>query len=211
MQHARRRSERGFSLLEAIVSIAILAGTILALTSAMLGSTHDTTKLIARQTLTDVASDVLTDLRVSSAYQPHVMDALFAQPPPPFVVTRRDAAGNALAVTVAERLARVPGSDGYAVSITATAPDGHAETLQQLVIQQAVAPGSTVTPAPPTAGTAVPGIFGSSFGQPPPLASASGAALPASPPSTRTGGDFGTCLDSQGCWPRRVRPGTGSL
>lgn len=138
-----RRNERGFSLIEAVLTIALTTGVLLAVMAAVSNSLHATANEAIRIALRDDALSALADLRAATAY-----DALLLQ----------GMIGKSSTATIA-RNAGAPETVTMSVAIGSNVTNGHANyiatasvtqnattvTEQQTLYAEAPPPGSTIT------------------------------------------------------------------
>ena len=138
-----RRSERGFSLLEAIVAITITTAVLLAAATAVSKSLHASADSALRLALRDDALAVLADVRAATAYNGALLASMIDRTSTA-TITRPD--GLRETMTVAVRSSPV---NGYRVMATVTAThDATSVVEQQTLYDEAPSPGSTTAPGP---------------------------------------------------------------
>ena len=140
----KRRSERGFSLLEALISIAIATTVIFAITAAVLGSMHATNAALTRQALTDDALNVLSDIRTATAYDATTLATLVGRTSSRTI--QRD--GKTLTVTIS--VTQGPGNAPIVARVTVADANGLQSSEQQQLYSEAPAPGSVVDQSSPS-------------------------------------------------------------
>lgn len=138
-----RRSEHGFSLLEAIVAIMMTTAVLLAAATAVGKSLHATADSAMRVALRDDALAALADVRAATAYNGTLLRSMIDRSSTA-TIARRDGVTETMTVAVTTSLA-----NGYRVLATATAThDSTSVVEQQTLYDEAPAPGSTTSPAP---------------------------------------------------------------
>jgi len=137
-----RDHERGFTLLETLAAAAITGIAVLGVAGAVAASLYGSARSETRLLLADDASNVLTDLRAASAYDPAMLAAMDG---------RRVSARLALPgspgpriVEVTAGVARQAPAGEYFATVTATAADGTSVTQRVTLADEAPAPGSRV-------------------------------------------------------------------
>ena len=151
-----RSVQRGFTILEALVSIGVVSmGAVLALTTLVLvGKAGESGA--SRAQLTVVAQDVATALRASTQYDDESQLAALDGHTTTTTVPEPQRGGSTRSLTVTVAIAAAsPGV--HLATITVTAPDGSAATLQRSLTQEAPQPGSIEQPTPPPPFVRVPG------------------------------------------------------
>jgi prepilin-type N-terminal cleavage/methylation domain-containing protein len=132
--------ERGFTLLETLVALAIaaiaIAGVAGAVTSSLYASARSETKIL----LAADASNVLTDLRAAGAYDPAALAAMAGRSASARLVLPGSREPRVVAIEA--RVVRDATPDRYLASVTASAPDGTSVTQQVTLVVEAPAPGS---------------------------------------------------------------------
>jgi len=137
-----RRSERGFTLIEAVVTIAITAAVLLAVSAAVGQSLHATALEATRIALRDDALSALADLRAATAYdRPLLVDMI----------------GRTSTATIDHHRSGVP-PETMTISLATIAANGHTNVVATARVSQAAttvteqltlyveapAPGSTI-------------------------------------------------------------------
>jgi prepilin-type N-terminal cleavage/methylation domain-containing protein len=144
--------ERGFTLLEATIAIAILGFVFLTVSSAVVQTMHANATLVARAGLADDAQNVLADIRATTAYDADALAAITGRTYATTIV--RD--NRTLAISVA--IARASASAPVIAEVTVTDPNGTSATERQQLYVEAPAPGSVIDePSPgPSASASAP-------------------------------------------------------
>ena len=145
------RGQRGFSLLEVLISIALTLGVVIAVTGATAAALHATALGDRRMALNDDALDAIADVRSLTAYDTKLLPRLDGRSSS-MTIHHAGAPDETLAVHVAKvvkapapgpRATPPPTSDTYAVTATAT-QDGVTMTQVQDLFAEAPVPGSTI-------------------------------------------------------------------
>lgn len=141
-----RRSERGFSLLEAIIAITITTAVMLAATAAVTSAVHASTKSAIRLRLREDAVSALTQVRAATAYDeetPNSLPLLQQMIGRSSTMTTTNANGAVETITLAVSGPVPPGNANVIATATATQGDTSV-TEQQTLFLEAPAPGTTV-------------------------------------------------------------------
>jgi prepilin-type N-terminal cleavage/methylation domain-containing protein len=132
------RGQRGFSLLEVLVAIALTAGVLLAVTAAVLNSLHTTALAEERSTLADDALNALVDLRSTTGYD-HTLLVALANHSSQTTIPKSSTVTETLTVSIGAANGTQP------LVATATASDGtQSVTEHRDLYWEAPAPGSVV-------------------------------------------------------------------
>jgi prepilin-type N-terminal cleavage/methylation domain-containing protein len=142
-----RESERGFTMIEVLVAIAITAIAVYGISAAVLGAMHAQADSSIKASLDDDALSVLSDVRMMTVYDPAMLDKLSGKST---VMTRTLPGGALETITVAVAghaavlTAGVPTSASTEVA-TVTATSGSLAATERVTLyQQAPSPGSVV-------------------------------------------------------------------
>jgi Tfp pilus assembly protein PilV len=126
-------------MVETLVAVTVTGIAVLGIAGAVAASLYGAARSETKLALAGDASNVLTDLRAASAYDPAMLAAMSGRSVS--AQLRLPDARGARGVTIAARV--VPRAAGsYVASVTATAPDGTAVTEEVTLVQEAPAPGS---------------------------------------------------------------------
>ncbi len=132
------RAQRGFSLLEVLVAIALTSGVLLAVTAAVLNSLHATALAEERSTLADDALNALVDLRSATAYDRALLASL-ANRNSETTIPKASGVTETLTVSIGSA------NPGQPLIATVTASDGsQSVTEHRDLYWEAPAPGSVV-------------------------------------------------------------------
>jgi prepilin-type N-terminal cleavage/methylation domain-containing protein len=147
-----RDHERGFTLLETLAAVSLTGIAVLGVAGAVAASLYGSARSETKLLLADDASNVLTDLRAASAYDPVMLAALdgrhatarLALPGPrgPRIVVMTAAVARRAVGGSGDSAPRI--GDEYVASVTATAADGTTVTERVTLVAEAPAPGSRV-------------------------------------------------------------------
>lgn len=138
-----RASERGFTLIEAVVAIALTAVVTLALAAAVTHAMHAASISTTSLGLRDDALDVLADLRAATTYDPVLLARMVGRSSTATLALH----SGAIDETVTVRVDPAPGrpSISLAAVATATVVRGDARVTEHATLYaQAPPPGSTV-------------------------------------------------------------------
>ncbi len=140
-------SQRGFTLLETAIAIALVCSVVLGASAAVVRATHATAGFAERAALANDARNVLSDLRVATAYDSAARQRLGSRTYTASIV--RDSAP----LTIAVAIARSDASGPSIARVTVSDASGEAVTEERPLYDEAPAPGSIVDqPSPgPTA------------------------------------------------------------
>lgn len=145
-----RTHERGFTLLEALVSIALTTIAIFGVCAAVLGSLQATNAALAKQALTDDALNVLSDLRTATAYDAAQLATLVGERTTGTIV--RDGTTLHVAISITQARTSAP----IVAHVTVTDPSGIQSSEQQQLYHEAPAPGSVIEQGAPLPASALP-------------------------------------------------------
>jgi prepilin-type N-terminal cleavage/methylation domain-containing protein len=137
-----REHERGFTLLETLAAVSVTGIAVLGVAGAVAASLYGSARAETRLLLADDASNVLTDVRAASAYDPAMLASLNGRR-----VSARIALPGAQGPRVVQLtagVARQTDAGEYLATVTATAADGTSVTQQVTLTAEAPAPGSRV-------------------------------------------------------------------
>jgi len=142
-----RRGERGFTIIEVLVAIAITAIAVYGVSGAVLGAMHAQADSTMKSSLDDDALAVLSDVRMMTVYDPAMLQKLSGKS----TVMNRKLPGGAtetISISVAGQAAvltaGVPTSASSEVA-TVTATSGTQSATERMTLyQQAPSPGSVV-------------------------------------------------------------------
>ncbi|MBC5800800.1 MAG: prepilin-type N-terminal cleavage/methylation domain-containing protein [Candidatus Eremiobacteraeota bacterium] len=130
--------QRGFSLLEVLVAIALTSGVLLAVTAAVLNALHTTALAEERSALADDALNALVDLRSATGYDANLLAAL-ANHTSQTTIPKSASVTETLTISIGGRNGTQP------LVATATASDGtQTVTEHRDLYWEAPAPGSVV-------------------------------------------------------------------
>lgn len=135
------REQRGFSLVEALVAIALTTGVMLGVTSAVLHAIHANADESTKIALRDDALSALADLRAATAYDPTMLATVTAHGNASQTITRSNAAAETITIHVQRSVG--PGPSNVIATATATQLDASV-TEQTTLYNEAPAPGSTI-------------------------------------------------------------------
>ena len=145
-----KTSQRGFSLLEALVCLALLSGTGIAVAGAVASGAHAQALTVSRERLRSDAANVLDELRASTAYDPVALKKMSGKTTSSTLeIAAPD--GVERAVTISLRVA--PHSDaagfadaasGYDATVTVSDVTGASVTETRRLAYEAPPPGSSV-------------------------------------------------------------------
>jgi prepilin-type N-terminal cleavage/methylation domain-containing protein len=139
------RAQRGFTLLEALIAIAVTSVAVLGVAGAVLRMLHSLAVETDKTALADDALNVLADLRAATAYDGDFLAKLAGRN----ASRKLTLAGPAGPRTITVTTTITPkGREVYVAGVTAAAVDGTAVTEQAVLTQEAPAPGSTVDDTP---------------------------------------------------------------
>lgn len=137
-----RRNERGFSLIEVVVTIALTTGVLLAVTAAVSNALHASANVATRIALRDDALSALADLRAATAYDAVLLTSMVGKTSTATVDPHH---GATPPITMTISLERVASNGRSNVVATATATqNGSSVTEQQTLYVEAPMPGSTI-------------------------------------------------------------------
>ncbi|GAC1309386.1 MAG: hypothetical protein NVSMB21_15870 [Vulcanimicrobiaceae bacterium] len=136
-----RRSERGFTLLEALFCIALTTGVLLAVGAAVGNSLHASANEATRIALRDDALSVLADVRAATAYDDALLRRTVGKTST--ATLDRSRAGAAEMVTLSvERV--VSGTHTNVVASASVTQNATTVTERTTLYVEAPAPGSTI-------------------------------------------------------------------
>ena len=145
-----RTGQHGFSLLEALVCLALLSGTGIAVAGAVASGAHAQAMTVSRERLRSDAVNVLDELRASTAYDPVALQKMSGKTTSSTLdITAPD--GTKRAETVSLHVAphvdgagfAVAGS-GYDATVTVSDVTGASVTEMRRLAYEAPPPGSSV-------------------------------------------------------------------
>ena len=137
-----RRSERGFSLLEAVFCIALTTGVLLAVAAAVGNSLHASASEATRIALRDDALSALADLRAATAYDSALLTRTVGRTSTS-TLDRSLRAGAVETVTLSvERV--VSGTHTNVVASASVTQNATTVTERQTLYTEAPPPGSTI-------------------------------------------------------------------
>lgn len=134
----KRAGERGFTLLEAILAIALSTAVAFGVSAAVLGSLHATSGVVARGALTDDALNVLSDIRTATAYDAPLLASLVGRSSTGTIV--RNGKRLTVDVAVTQAVLHAP----IVAHVTVSDENGVRASEQQQLYSEAPAPGSVV-------------------------------------------------------------------
>jgi prepilin-type N-terminal cleavage/methylation domain-containing protein len=141
------RSQRGFTLLETAIGIALVCSVVLGASAALVRAAHANTASVERDALSNDARNVLSDLRVATAYDGAVQ-RLGSRTYTASIV--RGGAPLTIAVAIAPSGPSAPS----VARVTVSDANGDAVTEERPLYDEAPAPGSVVDqPSPSPAGS----------------------------------------------------------
>ncbi len=139
-------AQRGFTLLETTIAIALVGSVVLGASAAVVRATHANAAFAERAALSNDARNVLSDLRVATAYDNAALRRLGSRSYTASIV--RDGAPLTIAVAIA-----IAPSDTSAPSVarvTVSDASGNAVTEERPLYDEAPAPGSVVDQPSPS-------------------------------------------------------------
>ncbi|MFY9780469.1 MAG: type II secretion system protein [Candidatus Baltobacteraceae bacterium] len=139
------RAQRGFTLLEALIAIAVTSAAVLGVAGAVLGMLRSLALETDKAALADDALNVLTDLRAATAYDGAFLAKLAGRSTSQKLTLAGPAGSRSLVVTAT---VTPQGNGVYVAAVTAATLDGVAVTEQAVLTQEAPAPGSVVDDTP---------------------------------------------------------------
>jgi len=147
-----RASERGFSLLETVIAIALTTAVLLAVTAAVTHSLHASAQETLKIELRDDALSALADLRASTAYDDALLRRIVGKTST--VTLTRPAGAPTETITLAvssvpskTTTARPTAGNNFVAVATAT-QNAASVTERQTLYFEAPAPGSSVDQSP---------------------------------------------------------------
>jgi prepilin-type N-terminal cleavage/methylation domain-containing protein len=139
------RAQRGFTLLEALIAIAVTSVAVLGVAGAVLGMLRSLALETDKTALADDALNVLADLRAATAYDGAFLAKLAGRSASQTLTLAGPSGPRSITVTTTVS----PKGDGvYVASVTAANAGGVAVTEQAVLTQEAPAPGSVVDDTP---------------------------------------------------------------
>jgi prepilin-type N-terminal cleavage/methylation domain-containing protein len=142
-----RSAERGFTIIEVLVSIAITAIAVYGVTGAVLGAMHAQSDSNRKASLDDDALAVLSDVRMMTVYDPTMLEKLSGKST---VMNRALPGGGSetISISIAGQAASIVGgvpttASGEVATVVATSGTLSA-TERETLYQQAPSPGSVV-------------------------------------------------------------------
>jgi Tfp pilus assembly protein PilV len=141
-----RRSEEGFMLVEALVSVGLLSFATLGFTASVMTALHVVNKAKVNDAMDVIAHNALTDLYSASAYDNGATAALLGQTRT-YTVNEQTGSSTAGAAAYTVSVRVYPETAGE-IDATVQVSDGHGNTtaMHGVLAQAAPAPGSTFTP-----------------------------------------------------------------
>jgi len=161
----RRTHERGFTLIESLVTIALTSVVVLGIATAVLQSMRASNRTLVRSALGDDALNVLSDIRVATAYDADALAQLTGKSSTATVV--RDGRSLTVAISVTRANATAP----VVAHVTVADQDGERVSEEQQLFHEAPMPGSVIDAQSGTAPTpppAPPSRFGTAHEAAPP-------------------------------------------
>jgi prepilin-type N-terminal cleavage/methylation domain-containing protein len=138
------RSERGFTLLETAIAIALVCSVVLGASAAVVRATHANADFAERAALSNDARNVLSDLRVATAYDGAALRRLGSRTYTSQIV--RDGVPLTVAVAIRPSGASAPS----VASVTVSDARGESATEERPLYDEAPAPGSIVDQTSPS-------------------------------------------------------------
>lgn len=135
-----RRNERGFTLIEAVFTIALTTGVLLAVMGAVTNSLHASASETTRIALRDDALGVLADLRAATAYDDALLAATIGRTSTQTIATA-GGAHETIAVSVNGVLV---GGHEHIVATASVTQNATTVTERETLYAEAPAPGSTI-------------------------------------------------------------------
>ena len=139
------RAQRGFTLLEALIAIAVTSVAVLGVAGAILGMLRSLAIETDKTALADDALNVLADLRAATAYDGAFLAKLAGRSTSQKLTLAGPNGPRTITVTTT---IESKGQDVYVAGVTAATTDGIAVTERAVLTQEAPAPGSTVDDTP---------------------------------------------------------------
>ncbi len=138
------RSERGFTLLETAIAIALVCSVALAASAAVVRAAHANADFAERAALSNDAHNVLSDLRVATAFDGAALQRLGSRTYTTSIV--RDGAPLTIAVAI-----RPGGTSAPTVArVTVSDASGESVAEERPLYDEAPAPGSIVDQTSPS-------------------------------------------------------------
>ncbi len=138
------RSQRGFTLLETAIAIALVCSVVLGASAAVVRAAHANAAFAKRAALSNDARNVLSDLRVATAYDSAALQRLGSRNYTTSFV--RDGAPLTISVAIAPGGASAPSI----ARVTVSDASGDAVTEERPLYDEAPAPGSVVDQPSPS-------------------------------------------------------------
>jgi prepilin-type N-terminal cleavage/methylation domain-containing protein len=138
------RSQRGFTLLETAIAIALVCSVVLGASAAVVRAAHANAAFAERAALSNDARNVLSDLRVATAYDSAALQRLGSRNYTTSIV--RDGAPLTISVAIAPGGASAPSI----ARVTVSDASGDAVTEEHPLYDEAPAPGSVVDQPSPS-------------------------------------------------------------
>ncbi len=138
------RSQRGFTLLETAIAIALVCSVVLGASAAIIRATHANAAFATRAALANDALNVLSDLRVATAYDGAALRRLGSRTYTASMV--RDGTQLTVSVEIRQSGASAPSVARVTVSDT----NGDTATEERPLYDEAPAPGSVVDQPSPS-------------------------------------------------------------
>jgi Tfp pilus assembly protein PilV len=148
-------SQRGSTLLEALVATALTAALILSASAAVLGVLHATASGAERTALTEHALNVLSDLREATAYDGKALVRIAGRTATSTFLTSA-VPGEATRLSTTVSVVQASASTPPVATVTVADPSGAGVTLRQALFAEAPAPGSVVDQSSPTPAAVIP-------------------------------------------------------
>jgi prepilin-type N-terminal cleavage/methylation domain-containing protein len=139
------RSQRGFTLLETAIAIALVCSIVLGASAAVVRATHANAAFAARAALANDARNVLSDLRVATAYDGATLRRLGSRTYTASIV--RDGTPLTVGVEIRQSDASTPS----VARVTVSDANDDAATVERPLYDEAPAPGSIVDQPSPSA------------------------------------------------------------
>ncbi len=137
-------SQRGFTMLETAIAIALVCSAVLGASAAVVRATHANADFAARAALSDDARNVLSDLRIATAYDGAALQRMGSRTYTTSIV--RDGAPLTIAVAI-----RPGGTSASNVArVTVSDASGESVAEERSLYDEAPAPGSIVDQSSPS-------------------------------------------------------------
>ena len=138
------RAQRGFTLLETAIAIALVCSVVLGASAAVVRAAHANATFVERAALSNDARNVLSDLRIATAYDGAALQRLGSRTYTASIV--RDGAPLTIAVAIAPSGTSAPS----VARVTVSDASGDAVTEERPLYDEAPAPGSVVDEPSPS-------------------------------------------------------------